>query len=58
MVIAAGFWRVLIILHFRSTIQLVVEHFYMSIITGDDSKYIAFVKARHSEFLMYDLGPI
>ena len=38
MVIAASFWRVLIILHFRSTIQLVVEHFfYMSIITGNDS---------------------
>ena len=37
-VIAASFWRVLIILHFRSTIQLVVEHFfYMSIITGNDS---------------------
>ena len=37
-VIAAGFWRVLMILHFRSTIQLVVEHFfYMSIITGNDS---------------------
>ena len=35
-----------------------VEHFYMSIITGDDSKYIAIVKARHSEFLMYDLGPL
>ena len=35
-----------------------VEHFYMSIITGDDSKYIAFVKARHSEFLMSDLGPL
>ena len=30
----------------------------MSIITSDDSKYIAFVKARHSEFLMYDLGPL
>ena len=37
-VIAASFWRVLIILHFRSTIQLVVEHFfYMSIITRNDS---------------------
>ena len=37
-VIAASFWRMLIILHFRSTIQLVVEHFfYMSIITGNDS---------------------
>jgi hypothetical protein len=41
-----------------STIQLVVEHFYMSIITGDDSKYIASVKVRHSEFLMYDLGSL
>ena len=38
MVIATGFWRVLMILHFWSTIQLVVEHFfYMSIITDDDS---------------------
>ena len=37
-VIAAGFWRVLMILHFQSTIQLMVKHFfYMPIITGDDS---------------------
>ena len=57
MVIAASFWRVLMILLFWSTIQLVVEHFCMSIITSDDSKYIIFVKARHSE-LMYDLGPL
>ena len=29
------------------------------IITGDDSEYIAFVKARRSEqFLMFDLGPL
>ena len=37
-VIAASFWRMLIILHFRSSIQLVVEHFfYMSIITSESS---------------------
>ena len=46
------------ILHFLSTFQLVGELFYMSIITDNDSKYIAFVKARHSEFLMSDLGPL
>ena len=54
-VIAASFWRVLIILHFRSTIQFVVEHFfYMSIITGYDSKYIALVKARGRTLLHAD----
>ena len=47
------------ILHILSTIQLEVEHlFYMSSITGDNYKYIAFVKARHSEFLMSDIGPL
>ena len=46
------------ILHFLSTFQLVGELFYMSIIADNDSKFIAFVKARHSEFLMSDIGPL
>ena len=56
-VIAASFSTSAHDVHFLSTFQLVGKLFYyMPIITDDDSKCIAFVKARHSEFLMSDLG--
>jgi hypothetical protein len=63
MVIAAGFSPSAhdppLFVHLSSRGQTLLLYVDDMIITGDDSEYIAFVKARLSEqFLMSDLGPL